>query len=157
MFGGLWGPALGPTADPQMVYDFDVEEKFRAMYDADVAAGANPAAWFSMYGDSAFAESPFLMRAYKGDGIQQWQETHNGMMKPGRVTVENNFAGVVNRYTYLDFKKNLQLFATPVSDYYFAGAFLHNVDACLRRNQTSKKFSCNAPSLHDYLDKANDV
>lgn len=80
------------------------------------------------------------------------EEEFNRVHKTGRVTVENNFANIITRFAFVDFKKNQWLFLRPIGTYYFAAVFFHNLHSCMHPNQTSIKFGCLPLSVEEYLD-----
>jgi hypothetical protein len=104
-----------------------------------------------LFGDSAYPWSAFLFRSFKGE-MSAAEEEFNRVHKTGRVTVENNFANIITRFAFVDFKKNQWLFLRPIGTYYFAAVFFHNLHSCMHPNQTSIKFGCLPLSVEEYLD-----
>ena len=75
----------------------------------------------------------------------------NRRMSKVRECVEWGFGKIVNLWAFLDLKKNLQIFSSPVSTYYTDMANLTNCHTCFYGGQTASHFKCMPPSLEEYL------
>eukprot|EP00033_Pygsuia_biforma_P007133 GCRY01008105.1.p1 GENE.GCRY01008105.1~~GCRY01008105.1.p1 ORF type:complete len:182 (+),score=4.36 GCRY01008105.1:505-1050(+) len=92
------------------------------------------------------------MLAVSGSSLTPEQIECNKKMSKVREAVEWGYGQIVRLWAFLDFRKNLKLYLSPVATYYINGAFLTNVHTILNNgNQTSSFFSISPPSLDEYL------
>ncbi|XP_070178439.1 uncharacterized protein [Littorina saxatilis] len=104
-----------------------------------------------LYGDGrAYPLTPNLMRPYRGQ-ITEEQQAFNTEMSRVRNSVEWEFSKIVRLWAFLDFKKNLKLFLSPVGKLYLVGVLLSNCHTCLHGSETSQFFGLNPPTLEEYL------
>jgi hypothetical protein len=139
----MYGPVAGSRHDAFMLLESEIEEKMRRLW----ASLGSPNPFFVMYGDPAYPIGPFIHRPFKGAFLTAAQRNFNDDMKHGRISVENLFGMHGMRFQFLDFKKNLLLFKSPIADYFFCGMFFHNVHACIHPNQVFVRFGCPPPTL----------
>jgi hypothetical protein len=143
----MYGPVPGSRHDAFMLLESGIEQQIRDLWNS---LGCPPH-FFVMYGDPAYPLGPFVHRPFKGAFLTANERGFNGDMKEGRISVENLFGVLGMRFQFLDFQRNLQLFSSPIADYFFCGMFFNNVHACLHPNQISLRFECPPPSLAEYF------
>jgi len=106
---------------------------------------------FHLYGDNGYPLSSHLITPFKSHVLTPPRRACNRAMSSIRESVEWGFKDVVQKFSFLDFKKNLKVGLQPVHDFYLVGAILNNCNCCLYGNQTSIYFQCEPPELEDYL------
>ena len=104
-----------------------------------------------VYGDPAYPLKPHVWRPHRGRDLPAAQQAENQVMSRVRQSVEWQFCKLLTLFSFLDFKRNLKLFKSPVGKLYRVGALLTNCHACLNGNQTSQYFGLQLPNLEEYL------
>jgi hypothetical protein len=74
-------------------------------------------------------------------------------MSAVRMSVEWGFGKITSLFSFLDFKRNLKLFLSPVGIYYMVGALLTNCHTCLNGSETGSYFGCYPPTLEEYFNE----
>lgn len=109
---------------------------------------------FYIYGDPAYSLSYWIICAYQAQPNQplypllQKVNTHMASL---RISVEHGFARLMMLWGYNGFKMGLKIGLSPVAAYFMVSALFCNIHSCFHGNQTSKKFHCSLPSVHNYL------
>ncbi|KAH9063076.1 hypothetical protein Ae201684P_009341 [Aphanomyces euteiches] len=105
-----------------------------------------------IYGDPAYPLRKWLLSPYKGSRLSPAQVKFNSKMSSVRVSVEWCFGDILRYWAFLDFKKNLKVFLSPVAKMYLMGVLFTNCLSCVRcGNQASRFFELDPPCLEDYL------
>ena len=91
------------------------------------------------------------MGPFKGAHVTEDQRSFNSAMNKARTSVEWIFGDIINYFKFLDFKKDLKIGLSAVGKMYIVCGLLHNARACLYRNNTSKEFDVEPPSLAEYF------
>ena len=108
--------------------------------------------WFALYGDAGYANQKFVKVGYKNHKkLSPDQHRFNSDMSTLRISVEYGFGKLISLFAYLDFQKNQKLFLQPLKQQYFVAAILTNIHTCMHGSQVSKYFSCDPPTLEEYL------
>jgi hypothetical protein len=137
----LYGPVEGRRHDITLYRFSNIEDKLKAVHE-DCGA--------YIYGDPAYMLRPWLITPYKGN-VHADQQAFNKDMSSVRQSVEWGFGKVVSLFAFLDFKKNLKLFLSPIGKYYPVGVLLANCHTCLNGSLVSSYFECIPPTLEEYL------
>lgn len=106
---------------------------------------------FCLYGDPAYPISEHLINPFRGTDLTDDQQEFNKAMSAVRQSVEWSFDKIITNFAFLDFRKNMKILLQPVGKYYVMGALFTNCHTCLYSSQTSQYFSCDPPSLENYL------
>jgi hypothetical protein len=106
-----------------------------------------------IYGDPAYPlrihlQAPF--RQAQADVNQQMQDFNESMSKV-RVSGEWLFGDIINDFKFVDFKKNLKIGLSQVGKMYIVCALLRNALTCLHKNNTSRYFELDPPTLEEYF------
>lgn len=80
-----------------------------------------------------------------GYALTEGEQQFNSRMSR-RIAVEWGFLKVIQKFAYLDNYKQLQIWGTPVHQYYTVAGILTNIHSCLYSNQTAKYFNCQPPT-----------
>ncbi|KAE9388217.1 hypothetical protein BT96DRAFT_960255 [Gymnopus androsaceus JB14] len=75
----------------------------------------------------------------------------NAAMSKVQIEVEHGFADVVQSWLFLDAWWKLQVYSSPVGQYYRVGVLLSNCCNCIHPNQTALTLDCHPPTLEEYL------
>jgi hypothetical protein len=105
---------------------------------------------FKALADSAVARTNVMLRMHKGN-LPPALAAENSAMSSVRVSVEWTFGKVISLFSFLDYRKNLKLYLSPIGDWYKLGALLTNCHTCLYGSQTGTFFHISAPTLEWYL------
>lgn len=107
---------------------------------------------YVVFGDQGYCVSRYLSSPWKGASLNADQQDFNRRMSGLRISVEWQFAWVIQHWRFLDLRCEMKVWGTPVARLYIVGVLLSNCLTCLRgRNQTSEHFNIDPPSLHEYL------
>ncbi len=94
-----------------------------------------------VFGDSAFALSRHVQRMLKGLRRRTAAgRAFNTCMASARVTIENEFARLINTWRWVGNKRKLKLGAMPLAKHFAVAAFLQNCHVILYGSQTSTAF-----------------
>jgi nuclease HARBI1 len=69
-----------------------------------------------------------------------------------REAVEWGFNDVITQFAFLDFKRSMKIYLSPIAAYYMVGMFLTNIRVCLYGNTCSSYFSAENMTVEEYLD-----
>ncbi len=113
------------------------------------------------FGDSAFALNLYVQRMLKGAARRTPQgERFNAHMASVRVSVENAFAEVLNRWAYVGVKRLHKLGSMPVGKQTVVAFWLHNCYGILYGTQAASMFGNDLRAgltLDSYVAKVNVV
>ena len=104
-----------------------------------------------LYGDPAYPLRLHLQGPFRNARRTPQMEDFNAAMSAVRTSVEWMFGDIVNKFKFLDFKKNLKVGLSPVGKMYIVSAILHNGITCMYGNQVSDFFALDPPSLQEYF------
>jgi len=107
-----------------------------------------------IYGDPAYSLSFGILAPYQARSNQPLNAllaNVNAHMSEMRISVENGYGNMMILWGYNGYKMGLKMGLSPVAAYFMVSVLLCNLHSCLNRNQTSKKFHCDPPSVHNYL------
>ena len=144
LIANLYGPVEGRRHDAYMLQDSGILPQLTNKVDRN----GEP---YYLYGDPAYPLLPVLLAPYRGAQITLQQSNFNKSMTPLRQCVEWGFGDIARNFAFIDFKKNLKLYLSPVAKYYVVACLLTNCKACLYGNITCSYFDVEPPSLEDYL------
>ncbi|KAH9151349.1 hypothetical protein AeRB84_006020 [Aphanomyces euteiches] len=140
----MYGPVEGRRHDVILLQYSDIGRKWQAC----ALSGAY------IYGDPAYPLRPWLLSPFKGASLTHEQAKFNKQMSSVRVSVEWCFGAIMRYWAFLDYKKNLRIFLSPVAKMYLIGVLFTNCLTCARSgNQTSRFFRLDPPSLERYLNE----
>ncbi|KAK3283032.1 hypothetical protein CYMTET_9255 [Cymbomonas tetramitiformis] len=97
-----------------------------------------------------FLGVPASTAGFKGVNLTPAEKMLNKFMSSCREAVEWAFGKVLQYQAYLDFKKNLKILLSPVSNQYKAGVLVTNMHTCLYGCTSSRYFDCDPPTLEEY-------
>ena len=106
---------------------------------------------YCIYGDPAYPLRVHLIAPFRNGVLTPPMMAFNQSMSTVRESVEWLFNDITNYFKFLDFKKNLKIGLSSVGKMYVVGALLRNALTCLYRNQTSRFFQLDPPSLQQYF------
>ncbi|KAK3260083.1 hypothetical protein CYMTET_30946 [Cymbomonas tetramitiformis] len=139
----LFGPIAGHRHDSFMLRESRLLEQLEEYFsDKDVI--------FLIYGDPAYPISDFIITRFKGVNLTPAEKMLNKFMSSCREAVEWAFGKVLQYQAYLDFKKNLKILLSPVSNQHKAGVLVTNMHTCLYGCTSSRYFDCDPPTLEEY-------
>jgi hypothetical protein len=145
----LGGPFEGPVGDWATWHSSRVEDKLRAL---DEGIAEEDRAY--LYGDPAYTAAYGIFGGYKapaGGELPLALQAINTHMSSLRISVEHGFGKIVMHWGFNGHEKNLKMGLSSVASYYMVAVLLTNIHTCLHGSQTSTKFGCQPPSLHNYL------
>ncbi|KAE8959468.1 hypothetical protein PR002_g30533 [Phytophthora rubi] len=112
---------------------------------------------YVIYGDQGYPLRSWIICPYAGAVLTNAQTQFNLDLSKARVAVEWSFGWIVRDWEIFTHPNNMKLFKSPIGLLYIVAAFLTNCLSCVRRrNQTSKYFRCNLPTLEIYLADLHD-
>ncbi|CAG7733807.1 unnamed protein product [Allacma fusca] len=140
------GPYIGKRHDSAIIHSSKIISEMEEIFvNAD-------GTWFSLYGDSGYANQKFVKVGFKNRAkLSDAQKKFNTDMSALRVSVEYGFGKIIQLFAFLDFKKNQKLLMQDIKKQYIVGGILANCHTCLNGSQVSRYFSCNPPTLEEYL------
>jgi hypothetical protein len=142
----LYGPFEGCGHDARMLVESDIVQKLRNLMPVpEDDPQAVPE--FQLYGDPAYSESGYLIKGFPNAPRGSAEARLNKKMSKVRECVEWGFRDVITYWSYLDYRRAMQLYKIPVAKYYFVGVFLSNCICLLQGNITSNYFAMHADDL----------
>ncbi|KAE9389122.1 hypothetical protein BT96DRAFT_960100 [Gymnopus androsaceus JB14] len=150
----LHGPVEGHQNDNHLLATSGVLEWCRANAFCPGANNDTPICkhYFQVFGDPAYGISPVILSPFAGAGQQTKEEKDwNAAMSKVRIEVEHGCADVVQSWPFRDTWWKLQVYSSPVGQYYCVGVLLSNCCNCIRPNQTALTLDCYPPTLEEYL------
>ena len=144
----LMGPFEGRRHDSFMLHESDTVNDLNAIQ-------GNNGEHVCIYGDPAYPLQDCLMKPFPTVNINPEQEEFNKDMSKVRQAVEWSFGKVITIFAFLDFKKNLKLYMSPIAKYYIVGTILTNCHTCIYGSQVGEYFGLAPPSIEEYLGFVN--
>jgi nuclease HARBI1 len=142
------GPFIGATHDAKIMTDCGL---MAVLMQHMNGADGGP---YCIFGDPAYALSPWLQRPFKGNILPNSPEQHfNTAMASVRVTVEWGCGKVTALSAYVNFYRGQQLFVSScgLGAQYGVACLLTNIHTCIYGCQTAKFFDVQPPSAEDYI------
>ena len=131
MIASLYGPEPGSRHDSYLLGESKLLPQLQSM---------NPNGNYSLYGDPAYPQSAWIYGGYRNPRPGTPEAEYNKLLSSVRETVEWGFGGILQQFAYLDFKRELMLYKSPIASYYISGAFFQNLRVCLYGNEISLYF-----------------
>ena len=148
----LAGPFLGPEHDSTMMTLSDVEDELRRLTQS---LGLNTP--LCLYGDSAYAESDHIIRAFPHALADAQKRRLNAAMSRIRVVVEQLFACIDQTCPLLVKKHALKMGQGPIGMLFPVATLLHNCKTLLYGNTVASSIPggfdmlASAMTLEEYL------
>ena len=144
LIGNLSGPYEGRRHDSTMLRESSLINDLRRF------------AWYNnqplcIYRDPAYQLSVHLQAPYRQAQNNKDMINCNKVIREVRVTVEWLFGNIKNYFKFIDFKKEMKLYLSPVGKVYALCALLQNAHTCLYGNQLSAFFGTEPISLQEYF------
>jgi hypothetical protein len=158
IFACLFGAVNGNRHDSFMLNESQLMPRLRGMMPAgiigDGGLDADPVdGVYSLYADPAYPQSAFIFGGFQNppDGSRKAQWNSN--MSSVRESVEWGFAYINQQWAFVNFRKALKIYKTPVAKYYVVATFLCNLRTMFYGNQTMSFFDCagDSMSIDEYL------
>lgn len=159
IFACMFGAVNGNRHDSFMLNESELMPRLRAMMPAGIIGGglgldADPVdRVYALYADPAYPQSAYIFGGFRNppDGSREAQ--WNTIMSGVRESVEWGFAYINQQWAFVNFKKALKIYQTPVAKYYMVATFLCNLRTTFYGNQTMSFFDCAGygMSIDDYL------
>ncbi|KAK7106300.1 uncharacterized protein [Littorina saxatilis] len=146
LIANLFGPMSGRRHDAALLNASGLLDHMERHYNIN----GQP---LCIYGDPAYPQRPHLYRPFLGHNLTPQQQQFNTDMSSVRQVVEFGFGKVVENWAFLDYKKNLKLFLSPVGKLYHVGAILTNCLTCMypAHGGLVNYFEIDPPSIDEYL------
>jgi hypothetical protein len=138
----LYGPFEGSGHDARMLVESAIVEKLRNLMPVN-EDDPDAVPEFQLYGDPAYPESGYLIKGFQNAARGSPEARLNTKMSKVRECVEWGFRDVITYWSYLDYRRAMQLYKIPVAKYYFVGAFLSNCICLCQGSITSNYFRMN--------------
>ena len=160
IFACMFGAVNGNRHDSFMLNESQLLPRLREMMPAGIigegGAGLDedPAnRVYALYGDPAYPQSAYLFGGFRNPPAGSREAQWNTNMSSVRESVEWGFAYINQQWAFVNFKKSLKIFLTPVAKYYTVATFLCNLRTTFHGNQTMSFFDCadDSMSIDDYL------
>ncbi|XP_028410992.1 uncharacterized protein LOC114533621 [Dendronephthya gigantea] len=145
----LYGPVEGKKHDASMLAQSGL------LADLERFAFSEAGQPMCIYGDPAYPLRVHLQAPFRNAVVTADMERFNKSMSSVRVSVEWLFGDIINRFKFMDFKKNLKVALSPVGKAYITSAILSNALSCMYGNTTSTFFGLEPPNLQEYLHPQN--
>jgi hypothetical protein len=136
------GPFEGSGHDARMLVETAIVEKLRNLMPVN-EDDPDAVPEFQLYGDPAYPESGYLIKGFQNAARGSPEARLNTKMSKVRECVEWGFRDVITYWSYLDYRRAMQLYKIPVAKYYFVGAFLSNCICLCQGSITSNYFRMN--------------
>jgi hypothetical protein len=143
----LHGPFPARRHDAMILRWSGILNVLRGLMPADLTGGPV----YALYGDLAYPRCNWLLKGFRNAQANSPEALFNTILSSVRISVEWGYCNITRLWPYLDFKRGMQIFKSPVAQYYVNAAFLTNVANCLHDNATSDYFKCKSLSLDEYL------
>ena len=144
MIFNLKGPIEGRRHDAYLLQQSRTVEHLQAVQ-------GNYREAVCIYGDPAYPLHNCLAKPFPTFNITPEQELFNKDMSSVRQAVEWSFGKVITVFAFLDFKKNLKLYLSPIGKYFIVGVILTNCHTCMYGSEVTKYFDIQPPSVEEYL------
>ena len=119
-----------------------------ALRDA-MPAGDGPV--YCLYADGAYALSAWIMHGFINPACNSPEALFNQRMSAVRIAVEWSFKNITQLFSFLDFRRQMRIFKTPVAQLYINAAFFSNLHCCFYSNQQQAYFGGVRMSPSEYL------
>ena len=108
---------------------------------------------FTCYGDSIYVESRSITHAERAAMLDATQTNRNSKLNKARTCVEHGIGKVVMLWHYVDHRRNLRLWSSPIGCgiSYRVAVLLTNCHTCCKGSNVCNYFACAPPSLASYL------
>ena len=143
----LYGPVPAKTHDAKLLCESNLMEQLRATMPDDNSNGPI----YSLYGDLAYPQSPYLLGGYRNVANGTDEAQFNRLMSSVRITVEWGYCEITEQWKFLDFCQAMRIFQSPAVQYYINAAFLSNLRNCMIGNKTRNYFDAQQMSLEQYI------
>ena len=147
----LFGPINGNRHDSFMLSKSQLIQKLRELMPED---GSNGIVW-ALYGDPAYPQSIYLFGGFRNPADDSPEAAWNTAMSKVREPVEWNFKEITCQFSYLNYKRDMKIFQSPITKYYVIGAFLTNIRSLFYGNQTAHYFGARRFTMEQYLNLVN--
>ena len=142
----MFGPCIGRRHDNRMMNESGLLHELMAL----MPLFGNGRV-FALFGDLAYAMNPWMLKGFVNPAPGSPQANFNTMMSSLRIAVEWGFHNLLAQFTFLDFRRSMQVYKMPVGRYFVVAAFLSNIRVCYYGSQTSEYFGCAPLQLQQYL------
>jgi hypothetical protein len=102
---------------------------------------------YQLYGDPAYPQSGYLIGGFRDARRGSAEARLNKKMSKVRECVEWGFRDVISYWSYLDYRRSMQLYKIPVAKYYIVGVFLSNLVCLCQGNITCNYFRMRTEDL----------
>jgi nuclease HARBI1 len=145
LISSLVGPYSGANNDWSMWKRSGCEAELRNLF------SGYPTLY--IYGDPAYSASFGIMCPFEHPRGRHYlnpqQKAFNKALSSTRITVENSFGAIHNKWTYTVFSKGLIIGLQPVAAYYSVAVLLTNCYMCIRRPRN--RFKIDPILIEEYL------
>jgi hypothetical protein len=144
----LLGPWIGKRHDARMLSESELRaclERFCRDENGDV---------YAIYGDGGYTDMEFMFSPFQGESLSSDECKFNRAMSGVRIAVEWGFGKVVCLWSFLDFKKKLKIWLSPIAVLYEVAVFLTNVHTCFAGCTCSDYFHILPPTPEQYIESA---
>ena len=152
MIASLLGPFSSKTHDARIFRESGLFDRLREMMPVGVGEAV-----YCLYADSAYALSAWIMHGYINPQANSPEADFNVRMSSARIAVEWGYKNVTQLWQFLDFRRQMMVFKTPVAQLYIVAAFLTNLRCCFYGNQQSDYFGATRMSVEEYLSLVDGV
>jgi nuclease HARBI1 len=111
---------------------------------------------YALYADSAYPQCAWIMHGFINPPQNSAESLFNTLMSRARIAVEWAFKNVTQLWQFVDFRREMKIFKTPIGKFYINCCFLTNCHTCFYGNQTSEYFDAERLTLAEYLALADD-
>jgi hypothetical protein len=150
----LAGPYRAPQNDSGVLREsglLDSMERY-AIQESSQEGDPPEHRFYQVYGDSAYAVSPFIVSPFSRVGeLTRKERAWNTAMGGVRISVEHGFGLVVQDWPYLQSFWKHKILGNPCGLLYRVAVLLTNAHACVAPNQTAQRYSCPPPKLEEYF------
>jgi nuclease HARBI1 len=143
----LFGPWSSKTHDARVFRMSGLLDRLRNLMPANGSNGRV----YALYADSAFPQCAWIMHGFINPPHDSDQALFNRLMSKARIAVEWAFKTVTQLWQFVDFRREMKIFKTPVAQFYINCCFLTNCHNCFYGNQTSVYFDVERLTLEQYL------
>jgi hypothetical protein len=105
---------------------------------------------YKIYGDSAYFTDTYLRVRHSYDNLTDREKLENKALSSCREIIEWDYGDLSTMWSYLDYKKGLQIRKQNVARFYLTGMILRNAHVTMNGCNTSLFFDCEPPSFNDW-------
>ena len=154
MFACMYGPIPGSRHDAFLFSESYILNQLKELMpepeDPEDPDNQNTTI-YCLYGDPAYAESLWVKKGFNRPNEGTPEALFNKAMSSVRECVEWGFNCIVQQYMYLDFKRDMKMFKSPIAAYYIVAAFLQNIRTTYYGNITTNYFGATRLSTAEYI------